>query len=196
MDGRPGPRPVEIGVEPFAVQNLRDLALGPPLIHEHLVNALDDQLFLLWAGDQDHTVGLQALLLAARQLTLRVAVLVDQHAPKPVPGRAALAISKLYQAALPGKYLHRKLTAVFAGHHAFYGLQQVGADAAVVFELLAAVVHTDSGTGADVFIVCALIGILKPTPAADVIDEDRLEVCLVGLDLGHQVLQRFAAVQP
>ena len=45
-------------------------------------------------------------------------------------------------------------------------------------------------------VIGALVGILKPAPAADVIDEDRLEVGLAGLNLGHQVLQRLAAVEP
>ena len=58
MDSRPSPRPVEIGAVTFGVQDLRDLALGPPLIHEHPVHALDDQLFLLGAGDQNHAVAL------------------------------------------------------------------------------------------------------------------------------------------
>ena len=43
--------------------------------------------------------------------------------------------------------------------------------------------------------VGALIGILKPTPAAHVIDEDGLEVGLAGFDLGHQFLECLAPVQ-
>lgn len=126
----------------------------------------------------------------------RIAVLVDQHAPKPVAGRAALAIAQFNETTLPGKDLHRQLAAVFAGHHAFDGLQQVGADAAVVLELLAAIVDPDPRTGADMFVICAFVRILKPAPAADVIDKNRLEVGVAGLDLGHQVLQRLAAVEP
>lgn len=43
--------------------------------------------------------------------------------------------------------------------------------------------------------VGTLVGILKPAPSADVIDEDRLEVGPTGLDLGHEVLQRITAVE-
>ena len=35
-------------------------------------------------------------------------------------------------------------------------------------------------------VVGTLVGILKPPPAADVVDKDRLEVSLARLDLGHQ----------
>ena len=184
----PGPRPVEIGAVTFGVQDLRDLALGTPLVHEHLVHALDDLLFLLGAGDEDHTVGLKALLLAAGQFALGVSVLVDQHPPQPVSCRAALAITELDEAALPGEDLHRQLAAVLAGHDALHGLQEVRADAAVVLELLAAVVDPDAGTGTYMLVVRAFVGILKPAPAADVVDEDGLEVGLAGLNFAHQVL--------
>ncbi len=40
------------------------------------------------------------------------------------------------------------------------------------------------------------IGVLKPAPSADIIDQNGLEISLVGSDLGHQVLQRLAAIEP
>ena len=40
-----------------------------------------------------------------------------------------------------------------------------------------------------------LIGVLKPTPAAYVIDKDGLEVRLAGSYLRHQPLKCFASVQ-
>ena len=123
-------------------------------------------------------------------------MLVDQHAPQAVSGRTALTKAEFHKAALPGKDLHRKLAAVFAGHDALDGLQKVGADAAVVLELLAAVVHPDPGAETDVLMVCALIGVLKSAPATDVVDEDRFEIGLAGFNLGHQLLQRLAAVEP
>lgn len=176
MDGRTRPWTVKIGPVSIGIQNLRDLALRPPLVDEHRVHALDDPLLFLGAGHQDHSVGLQALLLATGQLALRAAVLVDQNPPQPVSGGAALAIAKLHEAALPGEDLHRQLAAVFARHHALDGFQEVRADAAVVLELLAAVVDPDAGTGTYVLVVGAFVGILKPAPTADVVDEDGLEV--------------------
>ena len=41
----------------------------------------------------------------------------------------------------------------------------------------------------------AFIGILEPAPAADVVDQDGLEIRLAGANLGHQVLQRLASVE-
>ena len=99
-----------------------------------------------------------------------VAVFVDQYPAQPISSRTALAVSKLNQAALPGEDLYRKLAAVFTRHHPLDGFQQVGADAAIVFELLAAIVDADPSTGADMLVVGTFICILKPAPAADVID--------------------------
>ncbi len=97
---------------------------------------------------------------------------------------------------MPGEDLHGQLAAVFASHHPLDGLQKVRADAAVVLELLAAVMDPNAGTGADVLVIGALVGVLKPAPATDVVDEDCPDVGMPGLDLGHQVLQRLAAVEP
>ena len=97
---------------------------------------------------------------------------------------------------MPREDLYRKLAAVFARHHPLDGFQKVGADAAVVFELLAAIVNADPGARADMLVIRPFISILKPAPAADIIDQNGLEIRLAGSDLGHQVLQRLAAVQP
>jgi hypothetical protein len=123
-------------------------------------------------------------------------VFVDQHPAQAITCRTALAEPKLYQATLPREDLHGKLAAVLARHDPLDGFQQVGADAAVVFELLAAIVDADPGTRADMLVVGPFIGILKTAPTADVIDQNGLEIRLACSDLGHQVLQRFAAVQP
>ena len=133
---------------------------------------------------------------SATQRALRVAVFIDKHPAQAVSSRTALAVAQLHQSALPGKDLHRKLPAVFARHDPLDGLQKVRADAAVVFELLAAIVDADPGTGADMLVIGPFISILKPTPAADVIDQNGLEIRLAGSDLCHQVLQRLATVQP
>ena len=76
------------------------------------------------------------------------------------------------------------------------GLQKVRADAAFVLELVAAVMGPDAGSGTFMLVIGAFVGILKSAPAADVIDEDCLEVGLAGLDLGHRVLQCLAAIEP
>ncbi len=43
---------------------------------------------------------------------------------------------------------------------------------------------------ADVFVVGALVGVLEPAPAADVVDQDDLEVGVACLDVVDQLLQR------
>jgi hypothetical protein len=46
----------------------------------------------------------------------------------------------------------------------------------IVLELLGAVVDLDARPSADVLVVGTLVGILKPAPAADVVDEDRFKL--------------------
>lgn len=75
---------------------------------------------------------------------------------------------------------------VLAGHHPLDGLQQGRADAAVILEPLAAAVDPDPCARADMLVIRAPVVILKPAPAADVIDEDWLEVGLAGSDLGPE----------
>jgi hypothetical protein len=76
------------------------------------------------------------------------------------------------------KDLGRQFAAVFARHRAFDALDDVRGGRTVVLELLGAVVDGDPGALADVFIVAAFVGVLKTTPAADVVGEDALEVGL------------------
>ena len=79
--------------------------------------------------------------------------------------RAALAKSQLDQPALAREYLDRKLPAVFASHDALDGLQQVGADAAVVLELLPAIVNANASAGADVLMIGSFVGLLEEAPS-------------------------------
>ena len=72
--------------------------------------------------------------------------------------------------------LGRQLAAVLAGHRALDALDDGRDRAAVVLELLRAVVDGDAGALADVLVVGAFVGVLEPAPAADVVDQDRLEV--------------------
>ena len=52
----------------------------------------------------------------------------------------------------------------------------------------------DAGPLAEVLVVGALVGVLEPAPAADVVDEDRREVGAAGLHVVDQPSQRLAAV--
>jgi hypothetical protein len=153
---------------------MRDLVIGP--------------------GHQDDAVGLQALVLAARQFALDGACWSISTFAQAVARRAALAETQLDQAALAGEHLGRQLPAVFAGHGALDALDDGGHRRAVVLELLGAVGDLDAGAAADVLVIGALVGVLEPAPAADVVDQDDLEVGLAGLDVLDQLLQGDAAV--
>lgn len=50
----------------------------------------------------------------------------------------------------------------------------------------------------DVLVLGALVDVLEPSPAADVIDEKRGEVGSLGLDIGHELVETLSAgdVQP
>ena len=52
--------------------------------------------------------------------------------------------------------------------------------------------HVDAGTLAEIFVVRALVGILKPAPPADVIDQDRLEASIAVLHIRDHPPQRLA----
>ena len=146
--------------------------------------------------DQDHPVGLQALPLAGAKQAQRLPVRVDPHPPEPVAGDAALPVAELDQPALAGEHLDRQLARVLAGHRPLDPLDDGRDRRAVVGELLGAVVHGDAGALADVLVVGALVGVLEPPPAADVVDQHHLEVGAPALDVGDQPLQLVAALQP
>ena len=157
------------------------------------VDITDERDFLGRAGREDHPVGLEALVLAAPEHPLDAPRFVDQHAPQPEAGWAALAISPARSAGTARQTPWPKLAAIFAGHRALDALDDGRDRAAVVFELLGAVLHGNAGAPADVFVVGALVGVLEPAPAADVIDQDGLEIGVPALDILDQLLERVAA---
>ena len=74
-------------------------------------------------------------------------------------------------------------------------LMTFAADAAVVFELLGAVVDGYPGARADVLEVRGLVGVLEAAPTADVIDEDFREIGAPAFHVVNQAAQRVAAIQ-
>src|SRR6202020_1269756 len=105
-----------------------------------------------------------------------------QLAAEAVPGRSTLAEAQFDQLALALEDLRRQLAAVFPAHRPLDALHDRRDGAAVILELLGAVLHDDSGPLADVLVVRALVGILKAPPTADVVGEDDPEVPLAALD--------------
>jgi hypothetical protein len=53
---------------------------------------------------------------------------------------------------------------------------------------------TDSRAPADIFVISAFVGVLEPTLAAHIVDEDGPEAGGAALDVVQQLLQRIAAV--
>ena len=74
MDGARRPRTAQIGEDALGVEDLGDLRFPLPFMDEHLVDPKDDAHLLVRPANQDHAVGLQALLLAPSQDALFVAV--------------------------------------------------------------------------------------------------------------------------
>jgi len=53
--------------------------------------------------------------------------------------------------------------------------------------------NTDPSPFADELVICTLIDILKPAPAANVIDKNAIKICVPGLNV---INQRLEAVSP
>ena len=74
-------------------------------IDELAVDPANHLEFLLGTGNQDHAIGLQALMFPKSENALRNPILIDPHSAEPVTRHAALAIAKFDQPALAGKNL-------------------------------------------------------------------------------------------
>ena len=132
-------------------------------------------------------------MLATREDRFGSAALVDELTAQPVSGRPALADTTLDQAALTREHLDRQFTAVFTGHRALDAFEDSRADAAVILELFRAVLDGDARALADIFVVGALVGILEPAPAADIVDKDGRKICPAGLNIADQALELIPA---
>jgi len=190
----PCPLPAQVGQNTFAVETGCNLGFRNTLIDEPTVDLVHDLDLRVGARHQDDSVGLQAFVLTASQLAFHGACLVDQHPAQPITGGATLAVAQFDQPALAGEHLGRQFPAVFTGHRPFDALDDGGHRRAVVLELLGAVGNLDAGAAADVLVVGALVGVLETPPAADVVDQDDLEVRLARLDLLDQPLQGQSSI--
>src|SRR6202030_3855398 len=65
----------------------------------------------------------------------------------------------------------------------------------IILELLGTVLHADAGALADVLVIGTLIGILKSTPSAYIVDQDGREIDFVALNIINQLLQRIAPTE-
>jgi hypothetical protein len=65
--------------------------------------------------------------------------------------------------------------------------------ASIILKLLGAVLHRNADALTEIFVVCALVRILKPAPAADVVDKNGLEVGLASFDIPDELLKSVPA---
>ena len=175
MHGAARPGPAEVGPDRPRVEDVGDLALRLALARR-TAGRSSRTISTSSAGPGTRMTRSVCRLFCSPRASspFDCAVLVDQHPPQAVAGRPALAVAELDQPALPLEDLGGQLPAVLAGHRALDALDDGRDRAAVVLELLGAVVDADAGALADVLVVGALVGVLEPAPAADVVDEDGL----------------------
>ncbi len=196
MDSALCPRTGKIGEDSAGIQDVGNFLLGAASRREVVVNFPDHRDFRLWTRDKDDPVGGDTFLLAARQFTLWFPSLVHQDSAKTIAGRASLSISKPDQVCLSRVNLYRQLAAVFSGHCPLDRLDDRGTDAAVVLELLRAVVNKDSHPLAPKLDFSCFVGILKTSPAADVIHQDSCIVGATAFDIVEQGLKGVTADEP
>lgn len=146
------------------------------------------------SGNENDTVGLETLALAEPEKGLWTSVLVDKLPAKAIAGRSTLTKAQPDQAALAGEDLGGEFPAVFAGHDSFHAFQERRGNAAVIVELLGAVVDGNPRAFTDELVVGTLVGVLEASPTAHVINEDGAEIGLAGLNIVDEVLQCVAAV--
>ena len=91
------------------------------------------------------------------------------------------------------EHLYGEFSTVFTGREPLEALEHRGDRTAIVLELLGAVLDANIGPPADVLVVGALVGILKAPLAANVVDQDHVEISAAGLHVVDQTLQRITA---
>ena len=119
---------------------------------------------------------------------------VDQCAAKSVAGHAALPVTEFDQPALASESLRREFPAVLASHSALNALDDRRNRGPVILELLDTVGDLDTRAPADVFVVGALVGVLKASPAANVVHQDDFEIGEATFDVLDQLLQGLTSV--
>ncbi len=122
MDRAARPWTFEIGQDATSIEQVSDLGFGPAALDEEVIDLSNNLNLVIGTGDKDDPVGCDALVLAAAERALRFAGLIDKHTSKAEACGAALAIAETDQISLAGEHLHGQLTAIFAGHRAFNGL--------------------------------------------------------------------------
>lgn len=177
----------------FSIQRFGNLLFAPMILDEAMEYAVDDLDFGFGAGNKNDAVSLEAFALPGQQFAFFIAVLINQHAAQAKACRTALTKPEFDKAALSRKDLDGQIAAIISSHDPANGFQEMGSNGAVVLKLLCTIVNNHSCARAQIFVMGAFVSILKSTPAADIIDEDCLELRTSCCDVVHQLLQCIPA---
>jgi hypothetical protein len=91
--------------------------------------------------------------------------------------------------------LGRKLATELCGHHALKILHDARHHGAVVVELFGTIGNLDAGLLADEFVVRALVGVLKASPSAHVVNQDVTVIGSPRLHVLEQLNQSGSVLQ-
>src|ERR1700761_7059890 len=89
----------------------------------------------------------------------------------------------------------RELPAILGGHDALELLDDHGGRTAVILEGLRAVNHLDASFAAEELVVRGLVGILEPTPSANIQHQDGIELSIRSEGIGEERLQALALLE-
>ena len=170
MNRAAGPRATKIGEDASLIEARGDLPLLLAVLDEGPVDPADDVDLFGRAGNKDDAIRLDALVFAACQLPF-TSNLIHESSAQSEAGRSALPEAEFDQPALTGEHLRGKLAAVFPGHGALDAFDDGGDRAAIVVELLGAILDLDAGPLADELVVSAFVRILEAPPTANIVDK-------------------------
>src|SRR6202007_1081347 len=119
---------------------------------------------------------------------------VWEHPTKPKPGKPALPKTEFNQTALANEDLSGKFAAILARHSTLYTLDDGRNGAAIILKLLGAIMHFNLGSSADVLVISAFVCILKTSPTANVVYQNRIEIGVAALHVLNQLLQRITPI--
>src|SRR5262249_47753251 len=116
VNGSPGPSPPEICQNASTIQQRGNVRFIFCLLNKHLIHPTNNFDFFIRAGDQNHSVSLNPLVLAHFQECLLLTRLVDEHSSQAIASRTPLLVSEPNQITGTVKNLGGKLPAVFTSH--------------------------------------------------------------------------------
>src|SRR3569833_202509 len=178
VNGPPGPSPSEICQNASTIQQRGNVRFIFCLHNKHQIHPTNNFDFFFRAGDQDHSIGLDALMLTHFKECFLLTGLVDEHSSQAIASRTSLLVSESNQVTCTMKNLGRKFPAVFTCHRPLHDLYNRGSRAAVILKLLGTVMDSDSCLATKILVMSALISILESAPSADIVNEDARKIDL------------------